>query len=701
MKRWLPLLVLLVGAGLVGSQLARRGGSQGADAKPEKQAGTGSTTAPGVASVWLGWQLDVSDEAHGIKVLKVFEGGPAARAGIVAGDVLKKFQGAPARWEAIKKALATAKEGDAVVFEKETDEGPVAVTLVASSSAGIDALLVHMVPRGVKALVSLQGADGLWPDWESPRPGVAVSALACAALAAVGSSGGEDAARALDRGITALLARRAPDGGLDDVDELISHRVYANACLVLAFPPGKAPPGVVEWITHAQIKGPSELSPAYGGFRYFENDRRADISVSAWALEALDRRIPDDRPEWDRASRFVERTQNLEALVTKDEEPFRDGGFAFNPVLSKAGFRDIGSSAIVHLSYGSATADGVRALVAILKIRDDRTGAARRDVRAEAALRWLATNYAVDRVPGFPATSAWSRGLHLYYLCSLARALHGARVAKLAGHDWPDELARVLAQRQDPNTGSFSTPNGLMGEDSTVVATSLALLALGAARDERFQSGGSQVEAGPAVPPPPIQPWAPGPEDKVERGRIGFQQKYGCMACHVDAGSGQGPRLVGIADGYLEHFRTLEGARDYFKKHIRDPKTFPGILPKIPGKDMPGFGQAVFGDDELDVIVEFLLSRLGEEPVSEARAHRAGPALKRGNSDAGRLLAHDCTKCHAHANSGQLKTFFKSKAFDPTKKDHYFNKGERELTPEEIDDLKAYLQEVLQVSPPK
>ncbi len=685
MRRWLPILILLAGAGFVGSQLARRGGSQGTDPVVDKSGPKGPGATPGVAPVWLGLQFE-KEGANGLKVRHVFEGSPAAKAGIVAGDLIVTFRGAALRRATVvQEALQHAKEGDEFLFEKKTspDDDLVAVKIVASSNAGIDGLLALTIMRGVKALVDLQKEDGLWIDWESPRPGVAVSALACAALSAAGTSSVDSAADALDRGLKTLLARRGKDGGLDDVEQEIAHRVYANACLVLALPPGKAPPEIIEWIAHAQITGTSELSQVYGGFRYYGDDRRADISVSAWALEALERGLPDNRPEWDRANRFVERSQNLEVLVDKGEEPYRDGGFAFSPVLSKAGWVDVGKSAIVHKSYGSATADGVRALVALLKIRDDATGPALRDVRAAAALRWLATNYAVDRVPGFPETNPWSHGLHLYYLCSLARALHGAHVQKLAGHDWPDELARVLAQRQDPNSGSFSTPNGLMGEDSPVVATSIALLALAAARDEKFFGAGVPVEAGPAVVPPPIEPWAPGTVDLVESGRVGFQQRDGCISCHVDNDTGSGPTLVGVADRYLEAFRTRDRARDYFKKHLRDPKKFRGLR-VLRGREMPNL---TLGDEEIEVLVEFLLSRVGNEPVSEARAPGAPPRL--GSIIDGGETANDkairCSKCHTSVDAMRALA---RKPFDLTKHKPPFS---RPLSPKEIADLTAWV----------
>lgn len=177
-----------------------------------------------------------------------------------------------------------------------------------------------------------------------------------------------------------------------------------------------------------------------------------DLSMTRHALQALG---PGD-PVCARAEVFLRKCRNS------------DGGFVFSPVVvdaNKAG-RD--------RSYGTATADGILALLAI--------GAKPDDSRVRSALRWLVDHHRVDRVSGFPdGDRSWSQGMLYYYLAASAEVFHRLGVHEApAGHDWRKEMNDILVKSQRPD-GSWKNDGFLMKEDDPLIATSLALFALLAA----------------------------------------------------------------------------------------------------------------------------------------------------------------------------------------------------------------------------
>ena len=136
------------------------------------------------------------------------------------------------------------------------------------------------------------------------------------------------------------------------------------------------------------------------------------MSVVGWALDALwTVKLDPDHVLWSRADTFLTRTQNREVFARGADEraleaSLRDGGFAFGPRFSKAGQEDVGQELVVYRSYGSATADGIRGLVAS-------SNGDLRDERLDAALRWIARNYNLEKNPGFQGDPVgWSFGIH-------------------------------------------------------------------------------------------------------------------------------------------------------------------------------------------------------------------------------------------------------------------------------------------------
>ncbi len=164
-----------------------------------------------------------------------------------------------------------------------------------------------------------------------------------------------------------------------------------------------------------------------------------------------------------------------------------DGGFHFvlaDPVRNKAGLYDVISPhppapAIPRQrfgSYGSATADGLRAL---LLTPDEEPG--KQDVRTRLAADWLKANFRADAHPGqyAPGMESNRDAVYFYYAASVAKAFRAANLSLPTGRDWAAELARELAKRQRAD-GSWANPIELVRENDPLVATPQALAALAA-----------------------------------------------------------------------------------------------------------------------------------------------------------------------------------------------------------------------------
>ena len=136
-----------------------------------------------------------------------------------------------------------------------------------------------------------------------------------------------------------------------------------------------------------------------------------------------------------------------------------DGGFCGAPgggLLGGKGGRDETGRA---RSYGTATADGVRALLAC--------GHATSSSRVQAALSWLA-QCSTDAVPGL--LPEFEASLRFYWAAALAR------MERTLGHSvsGPSTLRAFVLSRQRED-GSFIGLAGAMKEDDPIVATVLAL----------------------------------------------------------------------------------------------------------------------------------------------------------------------------------------------------------------------------------
>ena len=142
-----------------------------------------------------------------------------------------------------------------------------------------------------------------------------------------------------------------------------------------------------------------------------------DLSMTRHVLEALSAAgVPPSDPAFRKAAVYVERCHNFDPARPDTQ----DGGFYFSTVVLDA--NKAGPQAEGYRSYGTATADGILALLAM--------GRSPADERVQAARRWLESHHLRDRATGFigEAYKRWPAGLRFYYAACATKAFR-----KLAG----------------------------------------------------------------------------------------------------------------------------------------------------------------------------------------------------------------------------------------------------------------------------
>jgi hypothetical protein len=171
-------------------------------------------------------------------------------------------------------------------------------------------------------------------------------------------------------------------------------------------------------------------------------------------IEALrDAGVPASDRIFEQARMFLGRCQNFDA----------DGGFFFS--TTEFDTNKAGHDGKRFRSYGTTTADGILALLAL--------GLPRDDPHVAAAQRWLTEHHRDVEVPGFTgaAYQRWPRGLSFYYSSAAAQAFRALGINAGSG------IADGLMKTQRPD-GSWANPENLVKEDDPLIATAFAVRAL-------------------------------------------------------------------------------------------------------------------------------------------------------------------------------------------------------------------------------
>ncbi len=368
--------------------------------------------------------------------------------------------------------------------------------------------------RGSGLLLARQSEDGAWRSevYGAFKRGDALTPLALRALSALPASSVPVAGLdlAVERGAAYLanmvLSRNAmarPSGvGATPASPQFAVYTASQAVEVLSHRSGRRHRAARDaWVAELRGRqliedlGWSEGEAPYGGWGYSMTVPRkpppgtfqppllgANTSATVFALQGLRAAglSADDRI-CRRALKFLDSMQNYA------DPPFDDGGFHFiydDPVRNKAGAAGSGDGGRVRFrSYGSTTADGLRGLLLC--------GRTLEHPRARAAFGWLEEHFTSSQHPGdfAPRLAADRDGLYYYWVASVAQTLRLAGIgpeltpAARPPVPWAEDLARELIARQG-KYGGWANPVVTMREDEPIIATSMALLALSAVRQE-------------------------------------------------------------------------------------------------------------------------------------------------------------------------------------------------------------------------
>ncbi len=247
-------------------------------------------------------------------------------------------------------------------------------------------------------------------------------------------------------------------------------------------------------IQNLEDSGYSAADRDYGSIGY-GGDERGDLSNLQFAMESLRNSGLDENHEaFAKAIVFLQRTQNLRSVNdfkarTRTESgdwqevvSGNDGGAAYYPGNSPAGYDDLPDGTVVPRSYGSMTYALLKAYT-LAGIDGD-------DPRVQRAVDWIRGHWTLQVNPGtHPALgeSAKYQGLFYYYTV-MAQALAAADVDEIEipaaeGRpakqvDWRVALRAHLEGLQAEDGSWVNERNARWWEDQGLVCTFYALLAL-------------------------------------------------------------------------------------------------------------------------------------------------------------------------------------------------------------------------------
>jgi len=330
--------------------------------------------------------------------------------------------------------------------------------------------------------------------WGAPgKPEAGLSAMILASMLCEPAPRPPEHQKVIDAGLAWLASLQQPDGSIHD-GKLAN---YTTSAAIMAFarsgderfkPVIEKARAFLVGLQADEGEGYSEGDLYYGGIGYGSAER-PDLSNLQMALEALSASgLEPNAPTYKKALKFLERCQNRSesndiaiegrgAVIRSGN----DGGAAYAPGDSKAGFTDLEGGARAPRSYGSMTYALLKCMVF--------AGLDASDPRMKAAYEWVRAHYTLDVNPGFEGggdASAPYQGL-FYYLHTMAQTLDLMHVDKLvdnAGmeHAWRAELCGRIVSMQSKLDGSWINRNSPRWyEGNPLLGTAYALLTLDAA----------------------------------------------------------------------------------------------------------------------------------------------------------------------------------------------------------------------------
>ena len=329
--------------------------------------------------------------------------------------------------------------------------------------------VIASIDKGLEWLKGQQGEDGLFEI----SPGVGhpgITALAITAFLRHPQKKYSDEKHPfIQKAIDRLVAMQQENGAIYDVSKQPALPNYNTSISVMALSSTANPKKYEDVIKKAQgflksLQVQDEESVYYGGIGYGSRESVHDLSNLNLAIQALKESGSDDDEVWNKAIKFLERTQNRSE---SNDQPWagNDGGFIYSPDgESKAGKDKAGSPR----SYASMTYAG---LLSFIYANVDKN-----DDRVKSAVQWIGKHFTVEENYGMGA-----QGLYYnYHTMAKALRLYGKDTiidAKGVSHDWYQELAEKLIEVQKPD-GSWMNENSRWMEALPVLATSYAILSL-------------------------------------------------------------------------------------------------------------------------------------------------------------------------------------------------------------------------------
>jgi hypothetical protein len=245
-----------------------------------------------------------------------------------------------------------------------------------------------------------------------------------------------------------------------------------------------------------------EDQPGYGGWAYSREELEAgradtrpsaNMSTTTFAIDALKAcGLDKDDPLWDRALRFLKRSQNAgevqdegwRAIDRTSGRPIRPaapgspdhGGAIYSEDLSYAeGGEENEDGTITLFSYGSMTYNLLRSYLF--------AGLERDSIPVRLAYGWIQRNYTVERVPGFRNPDHFDMGLYYYYM-SMANTLgvwgedYVEEPERGLRYNWRKDIVKALQERQQEDGRWVNENHSRWQENSPVLCTAYALMAL-------------------------------------------------------------------------------------------------------------------------------------------------------------------------------------------------------------------------------
>lgn len=339
--------------------------------------------------------------------------------------------------------------------------------------------------KGLGFLAKGQGTDGGWHSqtYGQFKGGAALTAFVLDAVSRGGEGWRKKQGRGVERGFEFFRAGFARRGTIACPDGSLDHPTYGAALWLRGRRrlklPGEEPMRgeLVKYLLGAQCaeeRGFDKENPSFGGWDFLgQGDAHGvttgtNVSVVCLVAEGL----AGEQEAGGKQAKAIEAALGRSAAWTSRCQQ-KDGGFCFTPepmsLNNKADFRD--EARHEPRAYGTATCDGIRALLAAGVKSDDK-----RIVRAVA---WLAERPSLELVPGFeglPPELGWQRGLRFYYYSTLAQVLPLLPATDVAARR--KALLEMLLKLQRGD-GSFLNESDRMRENDPLIATGLGVVALG------------------------------------------------------------------------------------------------------------------------------------------------------------------------------------------------------------------------------